>query len=201
VVRRALVLLAVPLLVLLAPGVASATSPLNVGNRITDRVGALTPHLSDVERSLAELDAATGVHLYAVFVPSFGTTAPDRWAAETAQRSGLGSTDLMLTVAVADGSYEYDWWLGGTFPLSDQDVEAVITHDVEPAMNAGDWAPAVTALADHIRTEMTAAGLDVSMFAPPRWTRSTTLVIAGGTLTALLAGHVLSRRRSSAAAG
>ena len=197
--RRALVLLAVATMTLLAPGVAAATTPLDVGDRITDQVGVLARGTSALDRSLADLEAATGVRLYVVVVDSFETTTSEGWAQETAHRSALGSTDMLVAVAVDETSYVYDWWLGTSFPLGVDEVDAVITDDVETEMDAGNWAEGLTVLADRMQAEMTTAELDVSEFAAPTWTRARILAVVGGALTVLLVGHVLSRRSSSGA--
>jgi uncharacterized membrane protein YgcG len=200
--RRVLVALAASLLVLLAPGVASAAPPLEVADRVTDLAGALGTGGPAVERAVAELEASTGVELYAVLVQTFQDDADQDWAERTARRSGLDETDVLLAVAVKDdGSYEYSWWSGEDFPLDDDEIAAIVTADVEPAMDVGDRARGVTAFADQLRSEMTAAGLDTDMFEPPDWTRTTTAAVLGGGAAVLLVGHLLSRRGSAASAG
>ncbi len=200
--ERTLVALAAPLLVLLAPGVASAAPPLMVADRVTDLAGALGPSGPAVERSMAELEATTGIELYTVFVQTFQTDGDQDWVEETARLSELDETDVLLAFAVKDdGSYEYDWWRGDSFPLSDEEIGAIVTADVEPAMDVGDRARALTTLAERLGSEMTAAGLDTDMFEAPEWTTTTTVAIVGGGAAVLLVAHLLSRRSSAASAG
>jgi len=196
-VRTGLVLLVAPLLVLLGAGAATAEPPLTVVDPITDRVGALAAGAPAANQAVEELSAAAGVKFYAVFVSSFDTTADKDWAAETARASRLGGSDMLLAVAVGTETYEYRWWLGGSFPLSEVDVERMLVSEVEPAMNAGDWAGGVTALAGKLRSEtssMAGSDRDAEPSDGLLWTGKTTLAIVGALFAVLLVAHLLSRR-------
>ncbi|MGY1752121.1 TPM domain-containing protein [Blastococcus sp. SYSU D01042] len=199
VAARALATLAAPVLLLLTPGVASAAPPADVGDRLTDAVGALAPSTSAVDDALAELAADTGVDLHVVVVEEFAPTGDVDWAEATARRSELGPTDALLAVAIEQETYEYSWWLGDNFPLSYEDMGEIITAEVEPAMNAGRWAAGVTGVTEELRRTLTAAGLEAEMFEAPTWDGELTRIVVGGAAAVLLVGHLLSRRGSPAA--
>jgi uncharacterized membrane protein YgcG len=196
---RSLVVLA-GLAVLLGPGVATAAPPAKVTEPVTDLVGVLEPATAAVERSVADLESSTGIALSVVLVRTFQTDAGQDWAEQTALRSGLGQTDVLLAIAVRDdGAYDYTWWHGESFPVPEDEVERMLTAAVEPALTAGFWASGVASLSEGLEAEMVDAGLDTSEFVATPWSRNTTIAILGGGVAVLLVGHLLSRRRGPAA--
>ena len=139
-------LLAVLIGVGAAPALASP--PSAVSDQITDSANVLSSgDEQKVRQSLDELNSSAGIRLYAVFVDSFDGADGKVWAAETAQQSGLGSHDALLAVAVPSGGQQghFGMHVGTSIPTSRvQDVET----SVRQHLSDGDWAGAVTTLAD-----------------------------------------------------
>lgn len=195
--RRSVVVLGA-LALLSVAGPASAEPPVEMTEQITDRVGALGSGAPAAEQAVADLAAEDDLALHAAFVSSFGSTPSGDWVEETAQLSELGGSAILLAVAVgADGTYQYSWWADETFPLAEEDVEAVMTREVEPRLEAGDRSGAVVALATQLRSlAEPGAAEDAAAQAAP-WSATTIILIVGGVAVVLLAAHLLSRRKSS----
>lgn len=146
--RRLFVFLGVCALVLLTGGPALAVPPFRLADQVVDQVGALTGDEARVQDALDELQKSDGTQLFVVFVSSFdGASGPD-WARSTYELSGLGDTDALFAVAVDDRAY------GIRVPAnrSLSDVESATAQDVEPKLADEDWAGAVVAYADILRT-------------------------------------------------
>ncbi len=142
-------------LALLATGArpAAASQPTNLAHQLTDDVNALTPSQeAQVQAALDRLLKETGVQLWIQFTDTTGSlTAPD-FAAETATRSSLGGSDLLLVIAMDDHSYGYS--RPDAFPLSNADLEQLLSSDLEPGLRAGDNAAAVTDFSTALRAAL-----------------------------------------------
>jgi len=183
-------------LLLVGAGPASAEPPVAVSDRITDEVGALGEE-QPVRAAIDELTAASDIDLYAVFVSSFEPTDPagTDWIDEMAQASELGQSDMILAVAVADETYEYEWWVDESFPLSQVDVENVLTTETEPHFESENWDAGVIALADQLRSMRVPVEEEVQT---PSWSATTTMLVVGGLAVVLIGAHLFSRRRTPA---
>ncbi len=150
-------LAAVALVALLTVGVrpAAAAEPANLRSQLTDDVDALSR--SDegvVNAALATLLEKSGIQLWVWFTDTTGSsTAPD-FAAETAQLSSLGGTDLLIVIAVDDRAYGFSSPPG--FPLSDPEIEQLLSRELEPGLRDQDYAGAVIAVAGALEAELTA---------------------------------------------
>jgi len=113
-------LVSVPVLATLAPP-AAAAQPANLRAQLTDDVGALSGSGgAQVRAALDQLLRETGTQLWVWFTDTTGSlTAPD-FAAQTAERSSLGGTDLLLVIAIDDRAYGL--LATEAFPLSDADL-------------------------------------------------------------------------------
>src|SRR3954453_16601802 len=100
----------------------------------------------------SRLRTESGTRLFVVFVSTFGTDTMKDWAAETAARSSLKASDVLVAVAVDDRHFE--WWVDDSSPLTEPQVTALLTTKVEPRIVAGDWAGTVVAAADGFRAEL-----------------------------------------------
>ncbi|WNV76036.1 TPM domain-containing protein [Geodermatophilus sp. DSM 44513] len=195
--RRSVIVLGALALVLSSAGTASAEPPVEVGEQLDDRAGALGVGTSAAaERAVADLAAEDGLVLSAVFVSSFDNADPGAWARDSARLSGMDGDDLLLAVAVGDATFEYGYWVDEDFPLSEVDLERVVTAEVEPRLAAGDRSGAVVALAERLG-ELVAAQDEAAAEAGP-WSARTTILVVVGVALVLLVAHLLSRRRSSA---
>jgi uncharacterized membrane protein YgcG len=135
-------------------GPAAAAEPRNLRDQLTDDVGALTSAgRQEAQAALDELLAATGVQLWAWYTDTTGAlTAPD-FAAQTAKLSSLGGTDLLLVIALDDRAYGYSRPDG--FPLSDAELEVLLSNELEPGLRAGDYAGALVQVAGALTAELT----------------------------------------------
>jgi uncharacterized membrane protein YgcG len=188
------VVLATLVLVLLVHGPASAVPPLEVSDQITDEVAALGTGAAAAQEAVDELAADDDVNIYAAFVPSFDGADVDDWAQRTALLSELDESDILLAVAVSEETYEYGWWVDRSFTLSVVDVENVISDDVEPQLDAGDWSGAVVALSEQLGSLVN----EKEDASESQWSATTTLLVVGGVAAVLLGAHLLSRRRTPA---
>jgi len=139
-------LLSAFLLLLLSASPASADRPIDVDGSITDNAGVLGSEKPRVEKALKEFTNKTGFQLFVVYVKSFeGMSGPD-WADQTATKSGLGTTDILLAVATDEGRY------GIAVPtehaISDEDFTRVEVNDIRPALQQSDFPGAAIAAAE-----------------------------------------------------
>jgi hypothetical protein len=143
-VRRLTIVMALLTALLLAGSPALAEPPSGLAEQVSDQAGVLGGDVDAVRTAIEDLEQETGTRLYAVFVDSFDGIDRSTWTRETAQRSGLGADDVMLAVAVDDRRYGVHY--GDSVDASD--LQAVVDDEVAPRLSQGDWAGAVTALAD-----------------------------------------------------
>lgn len=125
-------------ILLLVPGLflapAQADDPVDVSTSLTDKAGVLDKaQAAEVRQAASDFYSDTGQRLYVVYVPTFGDLSPEKWAAETARVSGLGSADLLLAIATDDGTAA-----SNSKAFSDEDLEAIDRDTVEPALDEGD---------------------------------------------------------------
>ncbi|WP_372593658.1 TPM domain-containing protein [Actinotalea sp.] len=144
-VRRSLVLLVALLgfLGVVGAAPASAESPMDVADEITDTVGALEGRTAEVQSALDELSSATRYQLFVVFVSTFEGEDGLDWANATATASGLGVDDILLAVAVDDSRYGIS--VDDAIDLTDDQLDAVAGDVIEPELQASDWAGAAIA--------------------------------------------------------
>ena len=137
------VALAVLLVVLALPVVASAEAPFRLASQIEDRAGVLGDRTAEVEQAITELQDAEKVQLWVAYVDTFSGMSAQEWADQTAVDSDLGLNDVLLAVAVKDRAYAYS--VDQSFPLDQAQMDAVMTDYVEPALQQDDWAGAAVA--------------------------------------------------------
>ncbi len=125
---------------------AAAAEPANLRAQLTDDVGALSASEErEVSAAQETLLDESGVQLWVWFTDTTGDlTAPD-FAAETAQKSSLGGTDFLVVLAMDDRAYGY--WASEAIPLSNAEIEQILSTDMEPDLRDGDNAGAIVSLA------------------------------------------------------
>ncbi|MDQ3156778.1 MAG: TPM domain-containing protein [Actinomycetota bacterium] len=125
---------------------ATAEKPIDVRGSITDNVDILGSDKPRVEDALKEFSSNTGFQLFVVYVASFEGMSGADWADETALKSGLGTTDILLAVATDEGRY------GIAVPqehsISDEEFTDVEVNDIRPALARQDFAEAAIAAAE-----------------------------------------------------
>lgn len=137
--------IALAFLLAVLPAVLAA-SPQRLAGPITDDVGALGGNTSGVQATLDDLQRATGVQLWVWYTDTLGGMAPGDFATKTADASDLGTTDLLLVIALDDRAYGY--WKGDNVGILNADLDQVLAQDMEPALRSADYPGAITATAD-----------------------------------------------------
>ena len=199
---RPLVVLGALMLALLGAGPASAAVPMEVTVQLTDRTILLSAaDRAAVHEAVNRLAGEYDIGLYVIFVSTFDSWSPDDWAEQTAQLSELDESDMLLAVAVGGEGYEYAWWVDEAFSLLEVDIQAALSSEVEPKLEAENWTDAVITLAEQLQslaegTEGAAGGETAEEAAAPQWSPTTIVVIIGGIAVVFLGAHLLSRRRA-----
>ncbi|WP_227980650.1 TPM domain-containing protein [Nocardia spumae] len=144
-------------LVLGCCGPAVAEEPTRLDTYITDTAQVLDDSQRDTVR--ASLDALYTSHrerLWVVYVRDFGGLDPRTWGERTAQASGFGDRDVLLSIATADRSYAFT----GALPpsVSESELNSLLTDQVEPRLRNAQWADAAIATADGLSTAMGDSG-------------------------------------------
>ncbi|HEX7472938.1 MAG TPA: TPM domain-containing protein [Candidatus Limnocylindrales bacterium] len=146
------VVAALVLLLSVLPAVL-AGSPHRLSGPVTDDVGALAGSTSEAQTALNDLQRATGAQLWVWYTDTLGGQDSGAFATATARASGLGTTDLLLVIALDDHAYGY--WKGDNVKVSNADLEQVLSQDMEPALRSTDYLGAVTATATALQEAMT----------------------------------------------
>lgn len=191
------------LLAVVASTAAEASPPVNTGgSSVVDQANAL--NASDLSRATAAVQQAgngTSAHLTVVFVDTFSNPANDQqWATATAQRSGLGSGDLLVAVAVK--SHQFGFARSKSFPLDEATVSGLIATDMKPSLAQGMWADATVGFASALKGRLGgssgasgSAGLNGgTMFV-------TLFLLVALVVVVLVVVRVLRRRRAAVPAG
>lgn len=138
-------------------GSAVADEPVRLDGYVTDTVHALdTNHRTEVRTSTDALYDAHSERLWVVYVHDFGGLDPRTWGERTAAASGFGERDVLLSIAVGDGSYA----LTGELPsaVDDAELDTLLTSRVEPRLRDGRWADAAVAVSDGLSTALGDSG-------------------------------------------
>lgn len=154
-------LLAVPAIglatLLLGAGPALAVPPFAPAERVVDEVDVLDGgEEAEVQAAVQELQAEDGIELTVVYVDSFDGLSGAQWADQTFDLAGLGANDVLLAVATEQQRVGYR--AGENPSVTDAELSSLVSGDVTPQLEQGDWTAATVALADGIRDGGTAAG-------------------------------------------
>jgi uncharacterized membrane protein YgcG len=153
----ALAMMALLSAALAAPGSVAAASPTNLRSQLTDDVGALSGSGRDeVATALKTLLDGSRVQLWVWFTDTTGGMTAADFAGATAEASSLGGTDLLLVLAMSDHAYGYSRPAG--FPLSNADLERLLSDVMEPSLRDGDNAGAITGFAGALAEAMAGPG-------------------------------------------
>lgn len=175
---------ATAMMLMLAPGVASAASapqagsvaslaspavqvvvlpdllpdspPVDVGtNQIDDQAG-VGADTSAAQNALDELRSNAKISLYVVFVTSFDGAEPAEWATSSFSKSALGDYDMLWAIQTSPGRYGYQ--VGDGFPLSKSTVDAMLNGTPSSDLSAGDWSGAIVAAAQGLQNAVANGG-------------------------------------------
>jgi hypothetical protein len=172
---------------------ASADPPVTLRDQLTDRLEVLGADAPQVQSALDQAQAH-GITISVVLASGFDAPEGSDWAADTAAKSRLASSDMLFALDVTRGTYQ--WWIGDSFPLPDTEVEDVLTSDVEPLLATGNWAKVVISLIDGLTPGAGTFLRGISQ--PGPWSNTTTALVGGIVLVTLGGAHILSRRRTTA---
>jgi TPM domain len=142
---RKVVILGAVAVAMLFPPAAGAVQPFRLDSQIEDQVGALDGRADSVQAAIDELRRDEQIQLWVVYVDSFSGVGAQEWADETAKKSDLGLSDVLLTVATEDRAYAYS--VDEQFPLSNDELARIADQSIEPELADGDWAGAAIAAA------------------------------------------------------
>lgn len=112
-------------------------------SQVTDDAGLLTSTASDAVASLAE----RGVNLWVVTYSDASEAATD-FAERAWQATGLGTSDLLLVINVADGARSYAFDGSARDSVWSASKRDDVRAKVKEHLSDGDWDGAVTAVAD-----------------------------------------------------
>ena len=140
-------------LLLLTPA-AHAEDPVDLrGAYVLDTVGAITGDEEAVQAALDSLYERSRIQLFVVYVDTFTGAADGDWATQTAIQNGLGSSDMLLAVAIQDRNFEIS--VADDFTLNDAQLSRVESDFLIPLLRDDRWAEAVIAAADGYAAEAT----------------------------------------------
>ena len=182
---------------------AVASPPLNTGGAsVVDQANALSPSdLSRATSAVQQVANGSNAHLTVVFVDTFSSPANDQqWATATAQRSGLGSGDLLVAVAVQ--SHQFGFARSTKFPVDSATVSNLIATDMKPDLAQGKWADATVAFASGLQSQL--GGGTGSAASPGGAVGSvilTLVLLIALVVVAFVLFRVLRRRRAAVTAG
>ncbi|HYN47699.1 MAG TPA: TPM domain-containing protein, partial [Candidatus Nanopelagicales bacterium] len=168
--RRLAILAALSAVVLaallsLGAGPAAAVEPRNLADQLTDGANVLSAaEEAEVRDALAALQDATDVQLWAWYTTTTSGQEIVDFAAETAKMSSLGGTDLLLVIALDDRAYGFSSPAG--FPLSDPEIEQLLSRALEPGLRDEDYAGAIVAVAEALDAGLSATPAPVETDRP-----------------------------------
>src|SRR4051812_9602957 len=169
----------------LIAGPAAAEEPVALTEQITDTADVLSDEPGD-EQAIDQLRADQDIQLFVVYVDTFDGATGEDWARQTADLTGLGGNDLLFAVAVDDRAYGVH--TGDAVSASDDEIQQVISSDVEPELSQGDWDASVVALADGLGSQTSGGGEDGSGGAGALGVLAAIALVGGG-------GYALLRSR------
>ena len=158
-------------LVIAVPALARAEDILRLEGAVTDSAGVLRGRVAEIETAVDRTLDAHRVQVFVVYVRTTGDRQMVDYAEETAATNSLGVDDALLVVAMDDRT-DYIWVSDSLDEITDDELDAILTDDLEPRLRDGDPAGAAIAAVEALGE---AADSPASAWAPraPTGTRST----------------------------
>jgi uncharacterized membrane protein YgcG len=164
-ILAALSAVALAALLSIGAGPAAAVEPRNLADQLTDGANVLSAaDEAEVRDALEALQEATDVQLWAWYTTTTSGQDIVDFAAETAKMSSLGGTDLLLVIALDDRAYGFSSPAG--FPLSDPEIEQLLSRELEPGLRDEDYAGAIVAVAEALDAGLSATPAPVETDRP-----------------------------------
>ncbi len=135
------------LLAMVASPAFALDEPPRLDAQVTDQAGVLTPaEEAEVAAALEQLRDDAGVQLFTAYIDSTGGEDVNAFTEATADASSLGGNDALILVAIEDRSYSM--WVGPSLDeITDDEIDAILTESLEPALVDGEFAAAMVSAA------------------------------------------------------
>ena len=143
-INPTLAVVAAILLLLVAPSLTRAEDILRLQGPVTDSVGVLGGRVSEIETAIDRTLADHQVQVFVLYVGTTGDLAMADYAQQTAATNSLGVDDALLAVAMDDRT-DYIWVSDGLDAITDDELDAILTGELEPRLRDGDPAGAAIA--------------------------------------------------------
>lgn len=203
---RALGVLLVLLSALALASPAAADGLPQLQGQLTDLTNArvLSSGSATLQSALDSLIRTDDIQLFVLFVETTGGRTATDFADQTATANSLGGNDALLVVALTDRVDAI--WRSTAYldRLTDRELETVLSQQVEPLLRTGDYANAVIAGIDGIRSASRTSLAPATLVPAPAvalpdlgWVVPLLLIAVG---IVLLWTMLSSRRRAAAAA-
>jgi hypothetical protein len=124
-----------------------AEDVLTLEGPVTDTSGVLAGGEGEIEEAIERTLDDHGVQVFVLFIDSTDGMAAADYAAETAAANSLGVGDALLLVAIEDRT-DYIWVSDSLDAITDDELDAIITETLEPALRDGEFAAAAVATVD-----------------------------------------------------
>ncbi|MGN6744111.1 MAG: TPM domain-containing protein [Amnibacterium sp.] len=180
---------------------AEAASPVDTGGAsVVDQANVLSAAQASTARTAVDqVSNDTSTRLTVVFVDTFSDPANDQdWAIASAQRSGLGTGDLLVAIAVQ--SRQYGYARSNDYPLSNSDIQSLITSDLKPGLARSQWADATVSFAKALDSRLSGSASGTSSGPRGASVFLTLFLVVVLIIVVVIVVRVL-RRRSAIAAG
>ncbi|WP_206446171.1 TPM domain-containing protein [Agrococcus sp. KRD186] len=133
----------------LSAGALVTEDPVDLGaDTFVDTTGEFSSDAGDLNSFLDQHNAEAEADLYVAVVGTFDGMDRGEWAVQSAEASGLPQDALLVTIAWEDG--QWGRAVANAYPLSATEVDQVAQQSLVPALNNGDVAGGVMAMADAI---------------------------------------------------
>lgn len=137
-------LVAALLLLVAVPALARAEEILRLEGPVTDSAGVLTGRVAEIETAVDRTLDDHGVQVFVLYVRTTGDRQMADYATETAATNSLGVDDALLVVAMDDRT-DYIWVADSLDEITDDELDGILTGDLEPRLRDGDPAGAAIA--------------------------------------------------------
>ncbi len=142
------------LIALLGASAALAADIPRLDGRVTDQTGSLDT--DRVQSAIDDLNAATGIDLFVLWVRSTEDLTVTDYAQQTFAQNSLGTNDALLVVALDDRRDAL--WVGDDLTeISDDEIGDILSNTVEPRLADGDYTRAMVDGAQAIGQDAEAA--------------------------------------------
>jgi uncharacterized membrane protein YgcG len=124
---------------LIAPATTRAEDVMRLTGPVTDTTGVLAERAGDIEAAIDRTLDDHGVQVFVLFVGTTGELSAGDYAQQTAALNSLGVDDALLLVAMDDRT-DYIWVSDSLDEITDDELDAILSDTLEPALRDGDEA-------------------------------------------------------------